>query len=291
MWLVYVPLQTLPCSKPSNSVNIDSPTVSSSTPTVPEEKENFIDSGDKTWPRTRLKAADVISKFHDVPDSEESTDSVFKLPKSENTSTYNEETGNPDVRTDIEIANGTSHRLNSTIHSKTNSIHRQNPESGSNSIHTLDDSGSPSIKPPISGSKLPSFGVGGCFDARSLTLPESELLLSSVFSAKSKRASFNRRSPTPVSDSDHEEGIDMAPRSRSKSNAPNYKVSDSHGEDQTDGGGISSIIANMKAIGHKRASSAPIKKLSHSATFVGQDHNISFQVPTASTTSELVSLL
>lgn len=258
-----------------------SPTTSPVPPTLPEMEENFTDFSGKTWPRFKkgkLSESNSGSQGAESPDANSSNPSNDS-PKSEGTPTHYEHIGSMEGREGVEIAQvncttklSPSHKGN---HAGSDVVKRRRPELSSKSSPDVATSIDPQYCLKFTpGSSSPVLESISDHTLNQMT-SSTELLMSSSFSAKSKRAP---KTSENLSNSNHlsqpgtsnAANVDLTTVEHRQVGAVNGS-----GEDQTDmgGGRVSSYIAKMKAMGHRRASSVPLKKLSHSGSFSMQDED------------------
>lgn len=274
-------------------------------------------SGGKTWPRrakqpTRL--SDTPSSSQDVtpPDHTPNT-STPHSPKTEGAPTRYEQVGNPEDRTEVlyhspsastaaaiaATAGPThwlspSHKENFVAHSTSEPLQRKSPnsKSSSNIGPGAGDSQDPQFClkfTPMSESPLPPDHTPSPSSSSSSRPEAAEILMmSSGWSVKSRRP-MSARHHTP-SDTNH-----LMPRDSSETTAQvvtsdEFPRSQSiahrrvgaeggRGREEVDlGGGLAAYFAKMRALGHRRSSSAPINKPSSPQddhTFPGHDQGSS----------------
>lgn len=238
----------------------------------PEEAETDGTFSDKTWPRS--STARLLAKSLNQQDESESSD-ANPSPKSEGTPTRNEHIGSIEERVGEERSLGSSGEYpmspspGHTLHSNSDSLLA--PKN-----HTLSTQpNTPQYCIRLSGVETPldKGGSTGTPNGRPGVRSESTELL--MLSSGLRHTGSETTPPSTCSDGTGHSNIMhcnikatpaiedssslYVPRSKSIAHKP-AKL----GQDDVDG--ISSYISRMKRMGHRRASSAPIKKFANSST-------------------------
>jgi hypothetical protein len=226
------------------------PSLSSQSP-FPEEVE--LDRGafsDKTWPRSSA-GAKLLAKYSEQLEGSGSS-SANPSPKSEGTPTRYEQIGDVEERAGDESPLPRSREHSSPSHTlQSNSDSLLTPKSN-HTVSTYPDSPEFCLKysgagPSVDEVECLGTPSGGTDSPDSRVVSTEQLMVSTGLQVKSRRSTYKASPPlNDASTGTAQAGDDS---------------SSQLGQEGTDAGGISSYIARMRQMGHRRASSAPIKEV------------------------------
>ena len=250
-----------PQTLPAPHISVEKPPSPSTQGHFPEEGDLDRPFSDKTWPRASSNAklfAKLSESFDPQDGSEGST--TNPSPKSQGTPTHYESV---EERVGEESLHGSSGEHSSSLHSNSDSLLIPNHMPG---VHP--DSPQYCIKLPRG-----ATAYSGTPNGRSAGRSESTelLMVTTGLQVKSRRMTGSETAPpsndTGLSDMTqcNTESAHVLEDSRSKSTV--HKPA-KQGQDNTDG--ISSYIERMRRLGHRRASSAPIKEVGKGGSFARQ---------------------
>ena len=304
------PLQTLP---PSSSLNATPPTKPSATPPSSGSPPSPVSPGevvethfdDKTWPRTSPRQSLLThNNLNSTRTSDLKVPSMFEgapIPSEATERTEGQESEESDRITVVKQI-PLHERDDISSNSSSDPLHRRNNIEITIGSSYLDDSSNPELSTEISSThsapilpevktqpsdQPPNSEIHAGLKKPTETISSNHLCANSDHVMRNNAASH-------VTSTD----VDSQLIVKSNSGVKELRVRDRVSQDQPDlGGGFSSYIARMKVLGHRRASSAPIKNMPNSTPFVGQDLGtcgISVPcegvVPIASRTNQLVNI-